>query len=127
LATTTTNPTAASKVATHVATPQKVARTKSLVQLNVLLPYQGQDNYWTINLQGANGSYEFTTSGDGALGYVEAGTYTAEFSLNHGYHSFFEFYVGCNQTSMSVSYEHGMVYNATIDDSCNTIIIDAEM
>jgi hypothetical protein len=110
--------------------PSDVLRTFSTVQVSILFPYQGQDNYWEITFVDSNyGQTSFytddNTAATGILGDLPEGVYNVWFHLLHGRHSYFDFYVGCDQTSTVRTYERGDVYHATIDAQCNSIVIDA--
>jgi hypothetical protein len=110
--------------------PNDVLRSLSMVQVSILFPYQGQDNYWEITFVDSNyGQTSFytddNTAATGILGDLPEGVYNVWFHLIHGRHSFFDFYVGCDQTSTVRTYERGDVYNATINAQCNSIVIDA--
>lgn len=110
--------------------PSDVIRSLSLVQVSILFPYQGQDNYWEITFVDSNyGQTTFytddNTAATGVLCDLPEGVYNVWFHLIHGRHSFFDFYVGCDQTSTVRTFERGDVYNATINAQCNSIVIDA--
>lgn len=116
----------------HLVAPIKPARTQSTTDVYITLPYQDLDEGWDIRFVNTATSEELAFSTNGTseyhlLGNVPDGVYNVYFSKTQGQHSFFDFYVGCDQTSTVRSRDNGIVYNATIGPNCDVITVDAYM
>lgn len=116
----------------HLVARAKPARTQSSTDVYITLPSQDLDEGWEVKFVNTTTSEEliFSTNGTSEyhlLGNVPDGVYNVFFSKTQGQHSFFDFYVGCDQTSIERSRDAGIVYNATIGPNCDVITVDAYM
>jgi hypothetical protein len=106
------------------------ARTQSLVDLDVYIPYEGRDDDWEITLSdvGGNGSYYFTTNSttqySHTVGTIPSGTYNVTFHAIYPSHSRFEYYAGCNDAIVINDGDYTL-QGREITPNCNNIIIDA--
>ena len=122
-------PTGTSSPLNAVWMPDHVLRTLDAVQVSLHVPESGGDSAWNITFASTSGgpNVYFTTdsfiSPNSVLGYVPEGVYDVYFDQDFGSHDYFEYTVGCDQTSTSMTNHHGNVYNAHINSGCQDIYI----